>query len=387
MYNSTNSILENNEYLSIEYSLKTSIKQFKTYYAKKQFDEAFEQLQFILSIIERCDNPVLITEALICCVKFASIISTIPQSDIFIQSIIASINPDNNPQNLSMCYYLLSIRSLEVKNVTEAIQYAKSAYFHALEIPGDRLFYECNAQLQLVTSLLENDDITHAEKYIEQFNWYIENCKNDADIVFVHSIQASKNFLQQNFEMAVFSMMSLLKKFNESNEVMYTSFLARHFYRIISKHPDSKILFKDLIILCEKIINRQNQFLPMDLNITQHVVIYNSKQFYGRAIEIVDLHVDQTATIVMSKYKLKSGMNLNRLLNIINFETRGNQLIIYPYCDEKFLLITTESFKKQLETNMLSKNNVSLIASVANTPKNNFYEMYNELNLKIISQT
>lgn len=387
MYNSSNSTLENNEHLSIEHSLKTSIKQFKSYYAKKQFDEAFEQLQFILSIIERSDNPALISEALICCVNFASIISTIPQSDIFIQSIIASINPDNSPQNLSMCYYLLSIRSLEVKNVTEAIQYAKSAYFHAMEIPGDRLFYECNAQLQLVTSLLENDDIIHAEKYIEQFNWYLENCKNDADIVFVHSIQASINFLQQNFEMAIFSMMSLLKKFNESNEVMYISFLARHFYRIISKHSDSKILFNDLMVLCEKTINYHNQFMPMDLNISQHIVIYNSKQFYERAIEIVNLHADQTATIVISKYKLKSGLNFNRLLNIINFETRGNQLIIHPYCDEKFLLITTECYKKHLETNMLSNNNVSLIASVTNTPNNNFYEMYNELNLKILSQT
>ena len=95
----------NNELRLIERSLTRSIKQFKTFYANKQFDEAFEQLQFILAVIERSNTPEHVTEALVCCVNFASIVSSIPQSDMLINSIIHTIDTDFFTQSLSMCHY------------------------------------------------------------------------------------------------------------------------------------------------------------------------------------------------------------------------------------------------------------------------------------------
>lgn len=375
----------NNELRLIERSLTLSIKQFKSFYANKQFDEAFEQLQFILAIIERSNNPEHVTEALVCCVNFASIVSSIPQSDMLINSIIHTIDTDSFPQNLSMCHYLLSIHALENNNTSEAVQYAKSAYFYALEMKEDRLFYECNAQLQLVTALLETESFEEAKKYIDQFNWYVENCKNDAEVVFVHSIQASTNFLKQNYEMAVFAISSLLKKFNESNEIMYTSFLARHFYRIIKKHPEANMLYNDLLTFCEQIIERHKSFIPAELNTTQSVLIYNSRQFYQLAHNFFEGHHKDNNLISMYKLELKSHMNFRKLFNLIDSESANNELIVYPYSEQKFLLITTEKYKNVLMNNKQFKNSVIYIGSAENTEQKSFYELYSELNLSIVS--
>jgi len=377
----------NNELRLIERSLTLSIKQFKTFYANKQFDEAFEQLQFILAIIERSKNPEHVSEALVCCVNFASIVSSIPQSDMLINSIIHTIDTDSFPQNLSMCHYLLSIHALENNNNLEAVQYAKSAYFYALEMKEDRLFYECNAQLQLVTALLEIGSFEEAHKYIDQFNWYIEHCKNDAEVVFVHSIQASTNFLKQNYEMAVFAMSSLLKKFNESNEIMYTSFLARHFYRIIRKHPEASLLYGDLMTLCEQVIERHKSYIPAELNTSQNVLIYNSKQFYQLADTFFAKHINENNLISMYKLELKSHMNFTKLFNLIDSESANNQLIIYPYSEQKFLMITTDKFQDVLLNNKQFKSSLMYIGSSENTEQKSFYELYNELNLSIISRS
>ncbi|AMO85106.1 hypothetical protein B857_03523 [Solibacillus isronensis B3W22] len=377
----------NTELQLIESSLTLSIKQFQTYYSNKQFDEAFAQLQFILATIERSGNPEHVTEALVCCVKFASIVAIIPQSDMLINSIIHSIDSDSSPQNLSMCYYLLSILALEKSNNPEAVQYAKSAYFYALEMKEDRLFYECNAQLQLVTTLLEVGSFEEAKNYIGQFNWYIEQCKNDAEVVFVHSIQASTNFLKQNYEMAVFSMSSLLKKFNESNEIMYTSFLSRHFYRIIKKHPDSNDLYSDLLTFCKEIIERHNSFMASEINKPQSVLIYNSKQFYKLANTFFSEHSDENNLISMYKFKLKNHMTFRKLFEVMNIGTANSQLIIYPYCEQKFLLITTGKYKEVLSNSLHFKNSVVYIGSAENTEHKSFYELYNELNLTIVSHS
>ncbi|MFS0874990.1 hypothetical protein [Solibacillus isronensis] len=70
---------------------------------------------------------------------------------------------------------------------------------------------------------------------------------------------------------------------------------------------------------------------------------------------------------------------------MIDSESANNQLIINPYSEQKFLLITTEKYKNVLMNNRHFKNNVIYIGSTENTEQRSFYELYSELNLSIVN--
>ncbi|MER2028997.1 MAG: hypothetical protein ABS903_07480 [Solibacillus sp.] len=168
------------------------------------------------------------------------------------------------------------------------------------------------------------------------------------------------------------------------NEIMYTSFLARHFYRIIKKHPDANLLYSDLLTFCEQIIERHNSYIPAEMNMAQSFLIYNSRQFYQLANTFFTEHLKENNLILMYKLELKSHMDFRKLLNLIDRESANNQLIIYPYSEQKFLLITTEKYQEVLLKNLQFISSLFYIGSAKNNDLKSFYELYNELNLSIV---
>ena len=84
---------------------------------------------------------------------------------------------------------------------------------------------------------------------------------------------------------------------------------------------------------------------------------------------------------------MKNQMNFRKLSAQINVVTASNQQMIYPYGEQKFLLIITGTYKETLANNQRFKNSVVSIGSAENTGNRKFYELYNEINLEFISES
>lgn len=369
-------------HVNFEHYLTNCIKSFDELYDKKVFEEAFEQLYFALSLLEHVKDEQLKTLVLIRCVKASPILVTIKNS----REIIASESLAARPENLSMCYYLLSWHALNDQDFGASIQHAKMAHFYALRIEGDRLFYECNAQLQLVCALLEANQVKDAKLYIEKFNWYMEQCKNDAELVFILSIQATLQFLEQNEDIAVALMTNLLTKFIASDNVLYTSFLAMHFKRILLMNKQHQMHYSELLQLCHTVINHYKQlteYIPFTL--ADNYVIH-AHQFYHEAQKLVEQSQQQQRSTMIVKFKLlqNEATALTDLLD--DFAQQSVPYLLYQYAHKQFLFITSAEGFAGFDKLSSNEQFIQIIDKLVtdSTATLSFFDLYNELNLRIL---
>ncbi|MER1987293.1 MAG: hypothetical protein ABS948_15520 [Solibacillus sp.] len=367
--------------------ISTCLHAFEQQYEKKQFAEAFEQLYCALALLEQIDDRPLKNHVLISCVKASAILMSIEGSKDIISSTIASHSLDDHAENLSMGYYLLSQAMRHEKNAKEAIMHAKMAYFYAKQIDGNREFYECNAKLQLICSLLEAKKYADAKHYIDKFNWYLEHCTNDADRVLVLSIQTSIQLLEQQEELAIPAMTALLEKFSQSEDVMYTSFLAMHFRRMLQLRPEYQLRYHDVIKQCEQIIQHFTQ-LSIDLSRTvDDEYTIHSNYFYRRAYQIVEAHNKQQLGTYLVKFTLQDKPDVIRHL-LATYKQKNLPHLLYQYTYGHFMFITSLDGMMLFHSFMNGKETLTIINSVLmkHAADQNFFDLYNELNTRILEQ-
>lgn len=370
---------------NFEQQISTSLQAFEQLYEKRDFEEAFEHLYLSLALLEQTNNLQLEHDVLKSCVKASSIVMSIKGSQGIISTAIAKHSSSEHFENLSMCYYLLSQSMLFRKNYEEAIMHAKMAYFYAKQITSERYFYECNAQLQLVCTLLEAKKFAEAKDYIGQFSWYLEHCTNDVERVFVLSIQASLQLLDGQQDVAVATMKALLEKFQQSHDIMYTSFLAMHFLRMLQLKPEYQLQYQAVINACEQFIT---QFMQLSDDISStiaHEYTVHSNYFYRRAYQIVEEHNKQQQGTFLLKFKLLNQPGAIEQL-LTTYKEKNVPHLLYQYASGYFMFITSADGKMLFHSFMQAEKKAALIHSVLmkHAADKNFFDLYNELNASIL---
>lgn len=358
------------------------IISFHYYYDAGQITKAFDYLLLGLSLLEKNPESPLKISLLTCAVKAATFFISIPNSMATIKATIAHDDPFKQPEIHSMCFYLLSNEALKKGHFNEAISYAKMAHYYALKIENNRFFYECNAQLQLVCALLETAKLEEANNYIDTFEWYIQNCKNDQEKVLIIAIQATISFLQGQQESPLLTMKTLLMRMLGSQEVMYSSYLAMHFKRILLKSNEKNAPLLEIILLCDNVIGRFTYMASkVDKQLPPHFTIW-SQQFYTGADELISKLTKRNEQAYIIKFKtdvepFDSVMKIHHL-----FTLKEIPFLLHLYSPEPFAIVTTEKGKNIIE----STDNMTVIDGIATSAheQNDFFELYNALNLAIL---
>lgn len=377
----TNNLTESPSTQHFEQQISARLESYEQLFAAEQFIEAYEQLYRTLNLLEQINNPQLKNRVLVHCVKASNVIMAIDDAKNIISSTIASLD---DIENLSMCYFLLSQSLLQEKNINEAIMHAKMAYFYAQQVDGNRLFYVCNAQLQLVCSLLEGNKCEDAKYYIDQFNWYLTHCKNDAERVFVLSMQASIQLLEQNEEAAITTMTTLLEKFSHSQNIMYTSLLAMHFKRMLQLQEEHAQKYQAVISQCEQLTAHFSQFSAAISKAAHTEYMMHSNCFYYRAHEMVENQNERQFVSCLLKFKLLYQPEIIEAL-LACFHEKNVPHLLYQYAYGHFMFLTSEDGYTLFEHFIQQEQALTHVESVHMKNKH-FLDLYNELNTLILNR-
>lgn len=129
---------------------------------------------------------------------------------------------------LGVYYQILSYLYLKEKNYQRAIDYAKMAYFFVEDIELEDYFSLCNAQLQLVISLLDGQYLAEAESYIEFYKWRLEYCQSAGEKVLVSVLGATLAIQQGEVEQGLSIYQKLLPLFEKPEALLYATYLSEH---------------------------------------------------------------------------------------------------------------------------------------------------------------
>lgn len=129
---------------------------------------------------------------------------------------------------LGVYYQILSYLYLKEKNYQRAIDYAKMAYFFVADKELEDYYSLCNAQLQLVISLLDGRYVTEAASYIEYYKWRLEYCQTAGEKVLVSVIGATLAIHQGEVEQGLLTYQKMLPLFEKPETVLYATYLSEH---------------------------------------------------------------------------------------------------------------------------------------------------------------
>jgi hypothetical protein len=177
----------------------------------------------------------------------------------FIDRILPLAFKNEQFEVLSHCFVILSYIHLMKNEAKLAVQEAKLAYFYAQFVEEEKKkFVLCNAQLQLILGLLSTASLVEANYYIEEFNWYLDNCQNSSDVLLVQSVKGLIYLQNAQFDLALPILKNCLLAIERSNEIMYSTILSKHASTFISKYQD--VMYEndlsELQHLCDTILGR-----------------------------------------------------------------------------------------------------------------------------------
>lgn len=139
---------------------------------------------------------------------------------------IAKMRDDH--ELLGVYYQILSYLYLKEKNYQRAIDYAKMAYFFVEDMELEDYFSLCNAQLQLVISLLDGQYVAEAESYVEFYKWRLEYCQTAGEKVLVSVLGATLAIQQGEVEQGLAIYQKLLPLFEKPEALLYATYLSEH---------------------------------------------------------------------------------------------------------------------------------------------------------------
>ncbi len=129
---------------------------------------------------------------------------------------------------LGVYYQILSYLYLKEKSYQRAIDYAKMAYFFVEDRKLEDYYSLCNAQLQLVISLLDGRYIVEAESYVDYYRWRLEHCQTAGEKLLVTVIGATLMIQHGEVEEGLRTYKKVLPLFVQPEGVLYATYLSEH---------------------------------------------------------------------------------------------------------------------------------------------------------------
>ena len=129
---------------------------------------------------------------------------------------------------LGVYYQILSYLYLKEKSYQRAIDYAKMAYFFVDDKELEDYYSLCNAQLQLVISLLDGGYIVEAESYVDYYKWRLEHCQTAGEKLLVTVIGATLTIQHGEVEEGLRIYKKVLPLFAQPAAVLYATYLSEH---------------------------------------------------------------------------------------------------------------------------------------------------------------
>lgn len=360
------------------------LQAFTHFYRCKQYTEAFEQLWLAISLFENSTNTDLKIKLLRSATMCAPYFIFTEDSQTLLEAIVAHESANEQPEILSMCYFLLSMNALQLTNAETAVNYSKLAYFYAKNCIEDERFYECNAQLQLVSSLIEAASLEDAQNYIDKFQWYLENCQNVQEQILITSIHATKTLLEGDTAVATSQITHLLQKFSHADEMMYTSYLALHFKRMLTKFNPCP----SALALCDQVIGRFLSIVPQLQEVTKSSYTTHSQLFYTRASSLVLEQIKATKQTAIHKFAIISDTYLITDL-MTCLESLPCDFVVHSYAPNRYAIVTCE-IGHELLLQLYEEQQLTMLASICKhlcSKKQFFVTFYSEINLPILTQS
>jgi tetratricopeptide (TPR) repeat protein len=143
---------------------------------------------------------------------------------------IPSAEMQGDYELLGVYYQILSYLYLKEKNYPRAIDYAKMAYFFVEDKELEDYYSLCNAQLQLVISLLDGRYAVEAENYVEYYRWRLEYCHTAGEKVLVSVIGATLAIQQGEVEQGLLIYKNILPFFEKPEALLYATYLSEHIH-------------------------------------------------------------------------------------------------------------------------------------------------------------
>ncbi|MGM9951329.1 MAG: hypothetical protein ACI33P_14450 [Lysinibacillus sp.] len=129
---------------------------------------------------------------------------------------------------LGVYYQILSYLYLKEKNYQRAIDYAKMAYYFVEDKELEDYTSLCNAQMQLVISLLDGRYTEEAESYVNYYKWRLEHCRTAGEKLLVTVIGATIMIQHGEVEKGLRTYKKVLPLFAQPEAVLYATYLSEH---------------------------------------------------------------------------------------------------------------------------------------------------------------
>ena len=159
---------------------------------------------------------------------------------------------------LGVHYQILSYLYLKERNYQRAIDYAKMAYFFVENRELEDYYSLCNAQLQLVISLLDGRYKAEATSYVDYYKWRLEHCQAAGEKLLVTVIGATLMIQNGEVEEGLRTYKKMLPLFTQPQAVLYATYLSEHIQTQLQfiKSESSSVLVEEVRALLKSSVLR-----------------------------------------------------------------------------------------------------------------------------------
>lgn len=219
LFNSTQTDLFRKEF-------QTYLSKIEKYFDLKEYDEALYYLWSGFSILQFIENEQDIEKLFNYAIQLGPFLHY-DEDFLFLIENFDTTAFESNTHICSTKHFLKSIILLNKYNLLDAYDEAKLALTICEQSEGVAYTTLCNAQLQVAFISLALQNYLDAENYLKQFNWYIEQCKNDVERNFILTLEFLKKMMENSISTDELSW--IVARLKNSKIPFYTTFILMHF--------------------------------------------------------------------------------------------------------------------------------------------------------------
>lgn len=346
--------------------LKFLIQKFDESYEVNALDDALTSIALAFHLYELHPDDdsktILITKA----VKIAPLLNQIPDIEEMLNSIISLEMFEENKETISACYFMKSVLYIQSNEFEKAAVEAKMAYFWGSRVGGNSELV-CNAKLQHVWAYMLLGSNLMCEQLLKEYNWYTENCLNDAEKVLLTAIHLG---IAYNEDKNAEPIESFLEKLAKSKEKQYVPLLKLYFRKLLlcKAEQENEVLFKQEL---------QSNLLP----------VVNAKTFFERGNKYYEKLKTEGEPFYIYKATIKEdSFNLVKSLykELNKMTEKKIRLTIFSHVKHRYTLITPYSIEQLNEFEAFKQINFIDSLFIDEAKYDNFIEAYNYLTLKMV---
>ena len=234
------------------------IEQFLYYFNEMKFMQAMTTLHHAEQLMDELQLPeyrLPLTKILGMAVVFNY---RVEETKVRIEQDIPIAKMQDEYELLGVHYQILSYLYLKERNYQRAIDYAKMAYFFVEDRKLEDYYSLCNAQLQLVISLLDGHYRAEATSYVDYYKWRLEHCQTVGEKLLVTVIEATLMIQNGEVEEGLQTYKKVLPLFTQPEAVLYAAYLSEHIQTQLQfiKSESSNVLVEEVRVLLKSSVLR-----------------------------------------------------------------------------------------------------------------------------------